>query len=300
MLWSLLVLSRAHFLAGGVIMYALGIAVARAEGASPSLLRLLWGQVGVSAIQLMTHFVNEYYDAPRDALVTTRTLFSGGSGVLPAHRLSQRAAVRGALTCALVGAAVTATVGWPLRASAQGVTLVYASALAIGYGYSAPPLRFMSRGLGELVAACTVALLTPAAGYGVASGRLSVSLVWLGLPLLAMGVAFMIAVELPDYEADHPTGKRNWVVRLGRQQATTVHNGLLVLAYALLALVGATGRLPVQVAALLWWTLPLAVWQIGNGWLQVRHGWRHFALLPAGGMALIGLYGLLAALGYWF
>jgi len=40
------------------------------------------GQVGVSAIQLMTHFVNEYYDAPRDALVAIRTLFSGGSGVL--------------------------------------------------------------------------------------------------------------------------------------------------------------------------------------------------------------------------
>jgi len=46
----------------------------------------------------------------------------------------------------LIGAAVTTTVGWPLRASARD-DAVYASALAIGYGYSAPPLRFMSRGM---------------------------------------------------------------------------------------------------------------------------------------------------------
>jgi len=86
----------------------------------------------------------------------------------------------------------------------------------------------------------------------------------------------------------------------GRRRATAVHNGLLILAYALLALVGATGHLPAQVAALLWWTLPLAVWQIGNGWLQVHMAGGILALLPAGGMVLIGLYGLLAGLGYWF
>ena len=163
-LWSLLVLTRAHFLAGGVIMYAMGVTIAHADGAALDLQRLLWGQVGVSAIQLMTHFVNEYHDVDRDALVVTRTLFSGGSGVLPTGRLGRSVAVWGARVCALVGVVVTLTVGWPAMS-------IYAGALLVGYGYSAPPVRLMSRGLGELFAASTVALLTPLAGYGVTAGR---------------------------------------------------------------------------------------------------------------------------------
>lgn len=290
--WSFLLLARAHFVVGGVVMYALGVVVAHADGAALDLPRLVWGQLGVSAIQLMTHFVNEYYDAERDALVTTRTLFSGGSGVLPADRLTKRVAAGGAAICATIGIAVAATVGWP-------TALVYVGALALGYGYSAPPLRMMARGLGELVAAAAVALLTPLAAYGVAAGRFSASIVWLGLPLLSASMAFMITVELPDYETDRSTGKRNWVAWLGRDRAGSAHNGLLVLSYVLLALLAAMDRLPAQVAALLWWTLPLAVWQICGVWLRIRRGWRHYRLLAGGGMALIGLYGLLAALGYW-
>jgi 1,4-dihydroxy-2-naphthoate octaprenyltransferase len=241
-------------------MYALGVIVAIADGASPTLLPLIWGQMGVTAIQLMTHFVNEYYDVERDALVATRTLFSAGSGVLPAGRLSPRVAIVGATICGLLGITVTFTVGLPrFTAPRMGVMSVYAISLVTGYAYSAPPLRLMTRRWGELAAACAVVVLTPLAGYGVAAGRLSGHLVWLSLPLLAMSLAFMITVELPDYEADRATGKHNSVVRLGRIRAGHLHNGLLILSYVLLAFLPATRRVPIQVSALLWWSLPLAV-----------------------------------------
>jgi 1,4-dihydroxy-2-naphthoate octaprenyltransferase len=206
--------------------------------------------------------------------------------------LERRVAAWGATACALLGLAVTLTVNWP-------VTLVYAGALCLGYSYSAPPLRLMTRGWGELAAAATVALLTPLAGYGVAAGRLSAGVIWTGLPLLGLSLAFMIAVELPDYEADRATDKRNWVVRLGRERAGNLHNGLLMLSCILLALLAASERLPGQVVALLWLTLPLAVWQMSGVWLRIHRGWRHYGLLAGGGMALIGLYGLLTGLGYW-
>ena len=177
--------------------------------------------------------------------------------------------------------------------------LIYAAALLLGYGYSGPPFRLMTRGLGELLAALTVAVLTPLAGYGVAADRLNASVIWPGLPLLAVSLAFMLAVELPDYETDRLTAKRTWVVRLGRARANGLHNGLLIFSYLLLALVTMTGRLPEQVAALLWLTLPLAVWQVGGVWLRIHRRWRHDGALAGGGMALVGLYGLLAGLGYW-
>jgi 1,4-dihydroxy-2-naphthoate octaprenyltransferase len=290
-LWSLFLLARAHFLAGGLVMYGMGVAAALAGEGSQAAVRLLWGQLGVSAIQLMTHFVNEYFDAPRDALVETRTPFSGGSGVLPAGRVGRDVALRLAAPCGLVGVAVTVTVGWP-------VAVIYAAAQLIGVGYSAPPVRLMTRGVGEVAAALTVALLTPLAGYGVTAGRLSAQVLWLALPLFPLSLAFMILVELPDYESDRPTGKRNWVVRWGRDRAGILHNGLLLLAYLCLGLVTGMGRLPQPVPALLWWTTPLAVWQFGLSGLQLRRGWRRYGLLAGGGMALIGLYGLLAIVGY--
>jgi 1,4-dihydroxy-2-naphthoate octaprenyltransferase len=294
-LWSWLVLARAHFLAGGVLMYTMGVAAAYAAGASLDWPRLIWGQVGVTAIQLMTHFINEYYDAGRDALVARRTLFSGGSGILPAGRLGKRVAAVGAIVCASVGLAVILTIG---GTRLDGPLPVYVVALLIGYGYSAPPLSLMSRGLGEIAAALTVALLTPLAGYSVAAGHLSAAILWLALPLVMLSLAFMIAVELPDYESDAPTGKRNWVVRLGRDRAGQLHNGLLASAYGLLYAVSATGHVPERVAALLWWTLPLALWQMGGIWLRIYRGWRYYNLMLGGGGVLIGLYGLLACLGF--
>jgi 1,4-dihydroxy-2-naphthoate octaprenyltransferase len=293
--WSWLVLARAHFLAGGVLMYAMGVAVAYAGGASLDWPRLIWGQIGVTAIQLMTHFINEYYDAERDALVVRRTLFSGGSGILPAGRLGRQVAAVGAILCAIVGLVVILTIdGMRL----DGPLPVYSVALLIGYAYSAPPLSLMSRGLGELAAALTVALLTPLAGYSVAAGHLDAAILWLALPLVMVSLAFMIAVELPDYESDEPTGKRNWVVRMGRNRAGQLHNGMLVSAYGLLCVVGATGHVPGRVTALLWLTLPLALWQMGGTWLRIYRGWRHYGLMLGGGGVLIGLYGLLACLGY--
>jgi 1,4-dihydroxy-2-naphthoate octaprenyltransferase len=290
-LWSLLLLTRAHFLAGGVVMYTMGVSVALAEGYSTSIHRLLWGQLGVSAIQLMTHLVNEYYDAARDGLIVDRTPFSGGSGILPAGRLGRRIAARGATLAGLVGLIVTLTAGWP-------VLLVYLLALLIAYSYSAPPLRLMTRGWGEPAAALTIAWLSPLAGYGVATGHWSTEVLWLGLPLFGLSLAFMILVALPDREADASTGKHSWVVRLGRERAGMLHNGLLIASYLLLPVAAEVGNLPSVVVALLWCSLPLAIWQIGVIALHLLRGWSQYTLLVGGGLVMVGLYGLLAILGY--
>jgi 1,4-dihydroxy-2-naphthoate octaprenyltransferase len=114
-----------------------------------------------------------------------------------------------------------------------------------------------------------------------------------------MSLAFILLVELPDFDVDRLTEKRTWVVRLGRDRAGHAHNGLLALSYLLLTFITAAGYIPRPVAILLWLTLPLAVWQAGGVWLRVLRGWRYYGLLAAGGMALIGLYGFLAGLGYW-
>ena len=55
-LLSLTRLARPLFLVGGFVFYALGVAIARYEGVALHVAALLWGQLAVTAAQLMTKF----------------------------------------------------------------------------------------------------------------------------------------------------------------------------------------------------------------------------------------------------
>ena len=66
--YYLLRLGRPLFLAGGFLFYGLGAAVALYEGHALNWPVYLWGQAAVTAVQLMTHFSNDYFDLAADRL----------------------------------------------------------------------------------------------------------------------------------------------------------------------------------------------------------------------------------------
>src|SRR5258706_7959840 len=85
-------LGRYPFLAGGFILYALGAAIAAYQGAQVNWTLYMWGQVIVTATQLMVHYANDYYDLAADRSNDTATMWSGGSRVLVEGHLSPRIA----------------------------------------------------------------------------------------------------------------------------------------------------------------------------------------------------------------
>jgi 1,4-dihydroxy-2-naphthoate polyprenyltransferase len=86
----------------------------------------------------------------------------------------------------------------------------------IGWFYSAPPLRLAYRGLGELSMAISIGLLIPGFGYLVANGSFNQEGFIFILPLMLYGLAFILAVEIPDMESDRLGNKRTWVAQKGR------------------------------------------------------------------------------------
>jgi 1,4-dihydroxy-2-naphthoate octaprenyltransferase len=86
---------------------------------------------------------------------------------------------------------------------------------AIGWFYSAPPVRLSSRGLGEATTAIAIGLLIPGMGFLAMSGTLDLTFLIAALPLILYGVAFILAVEIPDREADAISGKGTFIVRYG-------------------------------------------------------------------------------------
>ena len=141
-------LGRLHFLAGGVILHLLGVSMALLSGASFSLAALIWGQIAITSIQLMTHYANDYFDLAADRANTTPTNWSGGSRVLLSGAIPPRAALITALTLAAIALIANLVLSTTIRPGVATFALLL-TAQALAWFYSAPPIRLHSRGVGE-------------------------------------------------------------------------------------------------------------------------------------------------------
>jgi 1,4-dihydroxy-2-naphthoate polyprenyltransferase len=182
---AFLKLGRPHFLIGGVLLFALGAALAAARGLRIDWVRYAWGQGLITAAQWMTHFSNDYFDFEADRANTTPTRWSGGSRVLVSGQVPRRTAlvaslILGAIAC-LAALGLAGSPGTPRFVLPLGLLII-----ALSWSYSAPPLRLLSRGLGEVTTALVVTLLTPLLGFYVQAGALHVALFLACFPLACL------------------------------------------------------------------------------------------------------------------
>ena len=303
-LWPFIRLARPHFLAGGFLLYGLGALIARYEGRELSASLYLAGQAYVTCIQLMTHFLNEYWDTETDRLNRNRTLFSGGSGMISSGQVARETSHHAAVLC-LAGAGVAAfALALSLRV-APIAWAIAALAVASAWFYSSPPLQLASSGYGELATSILVGLLLPAFGYSLQTGGLSPLLIWSTLPLVALHAVMLLTFDLPDAPADEATGKRTLFVRLGWQRARQAHLFILLAAYLLFGvalwagvplLVVLSGLLPFPIAL----ALALSVQWLPAPTLRPQpQSLRHYFWLTGGAVSLFALTAAMLALGFW-
>jgi 1,4-dihydroxy-2-naphthoate octaprenyltransferase len=292
-------LSRPVFLLGGIVLYALGALVARYEGYTLDPSAYLMGQLFVTSLQLMTHYLNDYWDIEADHLNTSRTLFSGGSGVLPEgkHGLTRETAFIAAIACLAINSAAAIMLIFHYQTS-PAVWAVLLLGFLGSFFYSSPPLRFSSSGYGEIIASITVAGLVPALGQLLQTGHPSRMLVLATTPLIIFHYAMLIAFEFPDFLTDEAAGKKTLLVRVGRRAGASIHNGLIALALGLAAAASFIG-LPAQVALSVAITAPLAVWQIMTVRRMRRGEPISFHRLTFGAVALFALTAYLMAFSFW-
>jgi 1,4-dihydroxy-2-naphthoate octaprenyltransferase len=206
-------MGRFPFLLGGCFLYLMGCLAAALAGFPLSLTLVLAGYAVLGPAHLAVHFSNDYFDAEGDRFGTP-TGISGGTGVLAA-RPELRPLAR-AIALALMGISLAMAVLTTFALSLSPSILLFAIAgNAIGWYYSAPPVRLSSRGLGEPATALTFGFLIPGIGYVAISGALDYPFLVFSIPLLLLGIVFILTVELPDAGADARSGKRTFVVRHG-------------------------------------------------------------------------------------
>jgi 1,4-dihydroxy-2-naphthoate octaprenyltransferase len=229
-------------------MYALGAVTADLVTVGDYLL----GQAMVTAGQLTAHYVNEFADYKVDRLVTHRTLFSGGSGVLASGELSRPVALVAALLTSAAACVLIIFVE-PISTTAALLGLI---SLAVSWLYSLRPVRLLDTGLGEVVTSIVVTVFVPVVGASVNGGSVTTSLGWAMAGLFPVHLAMMLVFELPDLETDKRAHKRVLAVRMGEGRAHNTITALLVAAAVLVGAGVATGGLDL---AALWALVAAAV-----------------------------------------
>ncbi|QTR50540.1 prenyltransferase [Candidatus Thiothrix anitrata] len=178
--------------------------------------------------------LNDYYDEQNgtDRRNTQRLFpFTGGSRFIQNGVLSAgETLVFGAC---LSAAAMLVGVGLAWH---SGMELLWIGAvgLLIGWGYSAPPLRLNSRGLGEPMIALSFGILTPLGAWFVQTGSLAWYPLLSSLPLSLLLMNILLINQFPDCEADAASGKHHWVVRFGVETAAKIYLSTVLLATLLL------------------------------------------------------------------
>lgn len=250
---------RAPSLAAGAMPVLVLTALVAYQGHPVHLGRFALTLLGMVALQAGVNLVNDYFDdeSGLDADPDfARNPFPLGSRVIQAGELTRRQVLLLAGLCFAVGAGA----GLVLDAIHPGHVVLWLglAGAALGFFYTAPPLRIAYHGAGEPV---TFLLFGPLAGLGVCyvqTGRVDAAALLLSCVVGVLAMAILYLHHFPQYEADARHGKRTPIVRLGPQGAGRLVPAILALPYAGVAAAVGLGFAPVWALAF-FATLPLAV-----------------------------------------
>lgn len=207
---------RAPFLLASAIPVLLGAAVALANTGRFNLGLLLESLLGCVALQAGANVANDYYDwlSGADALCHPSP-YNGGSQVLPSGQVTADQERRLYLILYASALLIGCHIAWQVGPT---VLLIGFTGLMLGHCYTAPPVAFSYRGLGELVTGITFGPLIVSGSYLVQTGSLHWLPVLVSVPVGLLITAVLYINEFPDYLSDQAVGKLTWVVRTHAQQ----------------------------------------------------------------------------------
>jgi 1,4-dihydroxy-2-naphthoate octaprenyltransferase len=292
---SVLSLGRIKFLCYSPILYGLGATIATFHGEDFNIYYFFLGQITVWTTHMMTHFYNEYYDLDSDKINKNPSPWTGGSRILPKGILSPQISMRSALLTTII------SFGLSLLMPSFNSQLICWVALILSWGYSAPPLAFCRRGMGELITAIVLNFLTPLLGFilqngNLYPGRTNIFLLIL-LPLAIIEYVRMMVMNMPDRDCDAAVGKDTLIVKIGMNSSVQIYTIGILIAYLSLAFIYLYSDVPHVVILLTLSTAPLGF--LTTVW--VRKNWqdsKKFFTVPFWASTLNALAALAALVGF--
>jgi 1,4-dihydroxy-2-naphthoate octaprenyltransferase len=244
--------TRPQFLLLSVVLAFLGTTMAWYDG-SFRLFYALLAFIGLLLAHISVNVLNDYFDYRSGIdLEVQRTPFSGGSGILPAARMTPRQVFWlgiGAFVLIIpIGVYFVIDRGWQL------LPLLLVAALFI-LAYTPLILRTKSP---EWAAGLGMGTLPVLGTYFVQMASYTVPAVIASIPSGLLVYNLLLLNEFPDTEADKKASRQTLPITVGRKKASWVYCGVTIAIYLWIIAGVAFRQMPVfSLIALL--TLPLAV-----------------------------------------
>jgi 1,4-dihydroxy-2-naphthoate octaprenyltransferase len=276
--WLFLRATRLPFLSATLTPVAIGVAIAAANGLFDPLTALLT-VIGAAAVHLGLNVANDVFDSRlgADDANVNPTQFSGGSRVIQYGLVS----MGGMQRMSLVFYGVAVAVGLILLALRPSPALlaIGIAGIILSVGYTAPPLKLVYRGLGEITTAIGFGPLMLLGAYVVQSGgSIEPAAVVASLPVAILVALILYVNEVPDRPGDARAGKRTLVVRLPQRTVITIYDVAAAAAFAIIV-AGVLLRLLPLPALLALLAIPLA--------MRVHRGLETYYDQPYGLMAVM-------------
>jgi 1,4-dihydroxy-2-naphthoate polyprenyltransferase len=237
--WLFLRTTRLPFLTATFVPVLLGIAVAGWTNGFSWWLALLT-LIGGACIHLGLNVANDVFDTTSgaDAANVNPTQFSGGSRVVHYGLLSLRAITLLSLGFYAVGIAIgiglAAARGWDL------LWLGVAGAL-LSVFYTAPPLKLVHRGLGEIVVFLGFGPIMALGAYFVQAQEYDLEPLLASIPVGILIALVLYVNEVPDRPADAAAGKRTLPVRFSKDVIVNAYAAAVGLAFAAIVVFALAG-----------------------------------------------------------
>ena len=251
---------RIRFLLASVIAVSNGLAIAYWKAGQIDPVNALLTYVGVIFLHASVDLLNDYWDHKRGIdEMTTRTKFSGGTGVLPDKLLSPRAVYSAGIVFLILGGAIGV-----YFVALKGITIAVILGFAVVaiYFYST---SIVNAGLGELFVGIKGAMIVIGAYY-VQSGQLDFAASLAGTIVGLLSATVLFVNSFPDYAADKAGGRRTLVIMIGKNRAAKALPVFFVAAYCLVIAAVLTGHAKVYALVSLA-SIPLSI-------LAARELWR--------------------------
>lgn len=254
--WLILRTFRLPFVIATILPVILGGVIAYRSGFFDWML-FAFALIGAVLIHLGVNTANDYFDSRSgaDDINTTPTPFSGGSRVI------QYGLLRGSMVLSLSTASyvIGSVIGLYL-ALTRGLPILAIGllGLVISYGYTAPPLKLVYRGLGELAVGTGFGPLLVLGSYFVQARSFSVEALLASIPVGLLVMLILYVNEIPDRTWDDEAGKMTLVTKMRGQW---VLRGYVLSVFAVYAIIacGVVLRIFPVTAIIALLTIPMAV-----------------------------------------
>jgi len=201
--------------------------------------------LGLLLNHMALNMTDDYYDFRHlvDVFATDgKNPYTGGSGLLSSGLIQPQKMKNIFITFYIIAIGIGVFLGMMRGAF---ILLLLVIGFFCAYFYTAPPIRFGYRGLGEMAQLLCFGPGIGIGAYYVQAQRISWEAFWGTLPFGIMLFSMITINEIPDYDEDQKGGKLNLVARFGREAGVWLFILSLLSAYGAIVLGVVLGRIPV-------------------------------------------------------